>query len=38
LKVSDKLSGNTFNEKEFREYMQEQQDHELETEEFELDL
>jgi hypothetical protein len=38
LKSADKISGNNFNEKEFRDYMQQQHDNELDNEEFDVDL
>lgn len=38
LKISDALSGNQFNEEEFRDYMQEQGTSNLSSEEFEIDL
>lgn len=38
LKTADKLSGNTFNEKEFRDYLQQQQDMQLDSEEFEPNI
>lgn len=38
LKVSDKMRGQTFNEIEFRTYMQEQDDYELNSEEFDPDI
>lgn len=38
LKLSDQLSGNEFNEGEFRDYLNEQGSMNMETEEFEVDL
>lgn len=38
LKISDKMRGQNFNETEFRQYMQEQGDYELNSEEFDPDI